>query len=125
MKRLAKAAMAATLLLSSTLTPAFAQPYQGPRGDERERHEQDRREEHRYQERREEQRRYEEVERHQEWRRGEAMRHEEWERGRRLDYRGYGLREPPPGYEWREVGGVFILGAIATGIIANILLQPR
>lgn len=117
MKRIALTALAAALLTAS-LSPANAQPYQGQRDD---RHEQDQRN----QEHRQDQRHYQEVERHQDWRRGEPMRHEDWDRGRRFDYHGYGLREPPPGYEWREVDGAFVLGAIATGVIASILLQPH
>ena len=119
MKRFVHTVLAAAFLTASIGTANAQQYFQGQRSDDH--HEQDRRE----QERREPPRHYQEVERHQDWRRGEAMRHEDWERGHRLDYRGYGLREPPPGYEWREVDGTFVLGAIATGIIASILLQPH
>ena len=49
----------------------------------------------------------------------------DWERGRRLDYGDYRLREPPRGYEWREIDGRFVLGAIATGIIADIIINAR
>ena len=113
MKNIACAALTVAVLVSS-VGGAMAQPYQGQpyQGGE-----------NRYQQQ-QQQRHYQEVQQHREWRQGEAMRHEDWERGRRFDYREYGLRAPPPGYEWREVGGAFILGAIATGIIANILLQP-
>ena len=40
-----------------------------------------------------------------------------------MDYRERHLRAPPRGYEWREVNGSLILGAIATGVIADIILN--
>lgn len=33
------------------------------------------------------------------------------------------LRRPPRGYEWVQVGGDYVLVAIASGIIADILLN--
>src|SRR4249919_2474443 len=40
------------------------------------------------------------------------------------DYRDYELREPPRGHRWvRTEDGRFILVAVATGIIADILLH--
>jgi Ni/Co efflux regulator RcnB len=62
---------------------------------------------------------------HPEWRKGGHMRQEDWRRGDRVDYREHHLRPPPRGYEWREVDGRFILGAIATGVIADIILNAR
>ncbi len=112
MKTIIRVALATIVLLSGT-TASFAQHRDDERGNER------RGDDHRRQEDR-----YQSVEEHGGWRRGQQMRRDDWDRGRRFDYRGYGLNAPPPGYEWREVGGAFILGAIATGIIANILLQP-
>ncbi|OTP78636.1 MULTISPECIES: RcnB family protein [Burkholderiaceae] len=65
--------------------------------------------------------------------RGDSPR--EWRRGDRLpndyrdrqyvvdDYRGYGLRQPPRGYHWVGVGGDYVLAAIATGVIAQIVLS--
>lgn len=60
--------------------------------------------------------------------------HHHWERGHRYDgrvivvdrwhdYRG--LREPPRGYHWvrDDDDGQFLLVAVATGIIADIVLQ--
>jgi len=139
MKKLMHAALAATILLASTGL-ASAQPYQGQpyRGQQEQRYEQrpDGRYEPRpdgrfiqrdgrYVEQQREEHRYREVEEHEGWRRGQAIRHEDWDRGRRVDYREYQLREPPRGYEWREVNGAFVLGAIATGVIASILLNAR
>jgi Ni/Co efflux regulator RcnB len=60
--------------------------------------------------------------RHREWRRGYHMRREDWSRGERIDYRRYRLRRPPRGYEWREVDGNYVLAAVATGVIASIVI---
>lgn len=38
------------------------------------------------------------------------------------DWRGYNLGAPPRGYHWVQSGGDFILVAIATGVILQILL---
>ena len=38
------------------------------------------------------------------------------------DWRGHGLRTPPRGYHWVQTGGDYVLIAIATGIIAQLLL---
>lgn len=59
-----------------------------------------------------------------------------WHRGDRLpptywhdryyvnDWHSYpGLYEPPHGYRWLNVDGGFVLAAIATGVIATILLN--
>ena len=59
----------------------------------------------------------------------------DWHRGDRLpndyrdrqyvvdDYRGYGLQQPPRGYHWVGVNGDYVLAAIATGVIAQIVLS--
>lgn len=40
------------------------------------------------------------------------------------DYRGYGLRHPPHGYHWvRDDYGDYLLVAIATGLIADLILR--
>jgi len=59
--------------------------------------------------------------RHQEWKKGYHMRHEDWDRGEKVDYRHYHLRQPPRGYEWREVDGNYVLAAVATGIVASVI----
>ena len=59
---------------------------------------------------------------HDEWKKGYHMKHEDWDRGNRVDYRTYHLRRPPNGYEWREVDGNYVLGAVATGIIASVVV---
>jgi Ni/Co efflux regulator RcnB len=60
-----------------------------------------------------------------------------WARGDRLpayygsryyvrDYRYYHLRPPPRGYRWvRDDRGDFLLAAIATGIIADVIINSR
>lgn len=145
MKQILHAALAATILVGSSglasAQPYQGQPYQGQSYQDQ-RHEQryEPRPDGRYEPRPDghyvqrdgryvapyrEEHRYREVEEHEGWRRGEAVRHEEWDRGRYVDYREYQLREPPRGYEWREVNGAFVLGAIATGVIASILLNAH
>jgi Ni/Co efflux regulator RcnB len=37
------------------------------------------------------------------------------------DWHSRGLRQPPPGYEWVNSGGQFILIALTTGLIASII----
>lgn len=59
--------------------------------------------------------------RHNEWKKGYHMNHDDWNRGERIDYRSHHLRQPPPGYEWREVDGNYVLAAVTTGIIASVI----
>lgn len=59
----------------------------------------------------------------------------EWHRGGRIpleyrnrqyvvnDWRGHRLAAPPRGYEWVQVGGDYVMVAIATGIIAQLLIS--
>lgn len=66
-------------------------------------------------------------------RRGYPQPHAEWKRGGRVpqeyrgrnyvveDWRGYRLQQPPRGYQWVGVGGDFVLAAIATGVIMQII----
>ena len=58
---------------------------------------------------------------HEEWKKGAKMRDEDWKRGEQVDYRQHHLRAPPHGYEWRMVDGNYVLGAIATGVIASVV----
>ncbi len=55
------------------------------------------------------------------WRRGGYVARYDWDRGYRVDYYRYHLRRPPYGYEWRRVGNNYVLAAIATGLIADIV----
>lgn len=63
---------------------------------------------------------------YQEWRRGEYLPVTYRAPGYYVNdwraYRGYNLYEPPRGYRWVRVNGDFILVAIATNVIAQILL---
>jgi Ni/Co efflux regulator RcnB len=38
------------------------------------------------------------------------------------DWRGHRLSAPPRGYHWVQAGGDYVLAAIATGVIASILI---
>jgi Ni/Co efflux regulator RcnB len=63
---------------------------------------------------------------HHAWKKGGRVDHDEWAHGARVaDWRGHHLRKPPRGYEWREVNGDYVLGAIATGVIADMLLNSH
>jgi Ni/Co efflux regulator RcnB len=60
--------------------------------------------------------------------------HRRWSRGDRLppeyrnrqyvieDYRPYNLSPPPRGYQWISVNSDFVLAAIATGVVASVVL---
>jgi len=69
------------------------------------------------------------------WRGRGAGPNHDWYRGSRLpreynsryyvvdDWRGHRLSAPPSGYHWVQAGGDYVLAAIATGVIAAILLN--
>jgi Ni/Co efflux regulator RcnB len=60
--------------------------------------------------------------------------HHDWRKGQRLsgdyrdrqyvvdDWHGYGLRQPPRGYQWVGVNGDYLLVAAASGLIAQIVV---
>lgn len=66
---------------------------------------------------------------------GGPIPHNDWHKGERLpaeyrdrnyvvdDWHGHGLQAPPRGYQWVGVNGDYVLAAIATGVIANVLLS--
>jgi Ni/Co efflux regulator RcnB len=60
--------------------------------------------------------------RHDEYKKGYRMPQADWARGQRIDYRTYHLNAPPRGYEWRSVDGNYVLGAVATGVIASAIV---
>ena len=60
--------------------------------------------------------------RHDEWKKGYHMDKADWGRAQRIDYRQYHLNEPPRGYEWRSVDGNYVLAAVATGVIASVVI---
>jgi hypothetical protein len=37
----------------------------------------------------------------------------------------YGLRPPPPGYQWVQNGGQFVMIAIASGIVTEVILSSH
>jgi Ni/Co efflux regulator RcnB len=39
------------------------------------------------------------------------------------DWRGHGLRSPPRGYHWVQTGADYVLVAIATGLILELLIN--
>jgi len=39
------------------------------------------------------------------------------------DWRSHNLRQPPRGYHWVQTGGDYVLAAVATGIIADLILH--
>jgi Ni/Co efflux regulator RcnB len=47
----------------------------------------------------------------------------DWNGAQPVDYRARHLRQPPRGYEWRESNGQYVLAAVATGVIASIMLS--
>jgi Ni/Co efflux regulator RcnB len=120
MKRIIVSALALSLLAGAAGT-ASAQPYgrdqhdrdhysdhrDGDRGDHRDFHAGDRWAAHR------------------EWRRGGRIDRMEWRRAHVVDYRIHHLRRPPRGYEWREIDGRYVLAAVASGIIADIIINGR
>jgi Ni/Co efflux regulator RcnB len=56
------------------------------------------------------------------WRRGERLPAAYRGRAYAVDYRAYRLSAPPRGYEYRRVGDDVVLTAIASGIIASVLI---
>jgi Ni/Co efflux regulator RcnB len=59
---------------------------------------------------------------HDEWKKGGRIQNEDWNRGEHVDYRERHLRAPPDGYEWRQVDGNYVLAAVATGVIASVIV---
>jgi hypothetical protein len=37
----------------------------------------------------------------------------------------YHLRPPPPGYQWVQSGGQFVMIAVATGVVADIIINSQ
>jgi Ni/Co efflux regulator RcnB len=59
---------------------------------------------------------------HQEWHKGAKIAPADWQRGDQVDWHAHHLRQPPNGYEWRQVDGNYVLAAAATGIIASAII---
>lgn len=60
---------------------------------------------------------------HSDWRRGGRVARHDWDRGQRVDYRSHHLRRPARGYEWRQVDGNYVMAAVATGVIASMIMS--
>ncbi|HBF50550.1 MAG TPA: hypothetical protein DDX04_09515 [Massilia sp.] len=135
-KHLIARSMIALMLAANV--PAFAQ--HNDRRDDRREYRDDRREDRRdfRDERREDRRDYRDARRDdrrddRQARRGAGPRHDLY-RGNRLpanyhhkqyvvdNWRSHRLSAPPRGYHWVQVGNDYVLAAIATGIIASVLL---
>ena len=63
--------------------------------------------------------------RHDEWKKGAKIQDEDWKRGEHIDYKQQHLRAPPNGYEWRLVDGNYVLAAVATGVIASVIVASE
>jgi Ni/Co efflux regulator RcnB len=59
---------------------------------------------------------------HNDWHKGSRIGHDDWNRGQHVDYNAHHLHRPPHGYEWRQVDGNFVLAAVATGVIASVIV---
>jgi len=59
---------------------------------------------------------------HNDWKKGHRMAPNDWNRGEQVDYRAHHLNAPRRGYEWREVDGNYVMAAVATGVIASIIV---
>ncbi len=62
---------------------------------------------------------------HPNWRKGGHIERNDWNRGSKVDYRSHRLQAPPRGYEWRQVDNNYVLAAVATGVIASIILANQ
>lgn len=127
MKRLIITTLAATLLAGTALSGTAMAA--GQRHDDRGRYDQrhDDRHDSRY-DRRDDRRD------HRADRRDDRREYRRWQRGQRLDaryrgngyyvsdYRRHGLRAPPRGYRWQRVDDNYILAAVATGLIASVII---
>ena len=59
-----------------------------------------------------------------EWRRGGYLPHEYRNHQYVVDdWRGHRLSRPPRGYQWVQVGNDYVLAAVASGLIANLILN--
>ena len=60
------------------------------------------------------------------WARGSVLPRYYFDRRYYIDYRAYRLRRPPRGYYWvRDERGDFLLAAIATGVIVDLIVNSR
>lgn len=127
MKRLIITTLAATLMAGTALSGTAMAA--GQRYDDHGRydHRYDQRHDSRYD-------RHDDRRDHRYDRRDERREYRRWSRGQRLDaryrdhryyvsdWRRHGLRAPPRGYRWQRVNDQYVLAAIATGLIASVII---
>jgi Ni/Co efflux regulator RcnB len=58
---------------------------------------------------------------HNEWKKGAHIKSEDWSRGEQVDWKAHHLRQPPKGYEWREIDGNYVL-ASSGGVIFSVVV---
>ena len=58
---------------------------------------------------------------HEEWKKGYHMRQEDWSRGQQVDWHSHHLKQPPSGYEWRQIDGNFVM-ASGNGVISTTVI---
>jgi Ni/Co efflux regulator RcnB len=56
------------------------------------------------------------------YRNGERMGYNDWNNAPVVDYRAEHLHRPRAGYEWREHNGHYVMAAVATGLVASVVL---
>jgi len=123
MKRILTTAAAGLIALAGLAGTASAQPYghdhdRGNSGYDQNRHDNGDRGHGQY--------RHDNGDRgHHNWRRGQRISRSEWGQYQRVDWRRHHLRQPPRGYEWRQVDNNYVLAAAATGLIASIIANSR
>ena len=62
---------------------------------------------------------------HADWKKGGHIAQDDWGRGQTVDYHSHHLRKPPRGYEWRQVDNNYVLAAVATGLIASVIMASH
>jgi Ni/Co efflux regulator RcnB len=117
MKRILSAALALSLLGGSA---ALAQPYDQRHDNHR--YEQQRYDNHRYEQQRSDHRTDRQDRREvRRWARGERLPANYRVRTYYVDYRSHHLRRPPHGYQWVRVNNDYMLVALTSGLISQII----
>ncbi|MDP3906532.1 RcnB family protein [Novosphingobium sp.] len=57
------------------------------------------------------------------WGRGQQLGYNDWRNARRIDYRRYNLRQPPRGYEWRQINDRYVMASTVNGMIVSVILR--
>jgi Ni/Co efflux regulator RcnB len=118
MKTFCRTLVASALALSISGIPLIAQDHHDDRSNRDRSSQRDRD----HDQRRDHEQRYV---RHTEWGKGSHMSHSDWSRGERIDWHAHHLRQPRRGYEWREVDGNYVMAAVATGVIASVIIASQ